>query len=171
MSCTAALPVTPGPEGLDFHGSIAFSIDHDCNAAKLILSCRTWSVMWPRFGGFTGRIWKSLLMGKPSKTNPNSVSQLDVLFLHIFALPAFRSRLWPEPQHLHNDQMTRTREVRKGEKFQDANSIQLMSASYTINRHRITRVWKAVVTATILISFCQPGLLRSNVAPSPRTLK
>ena len=44
-SCTAALPVTPGPEGLDLHGSIAFSIDHDCNAAKLILSYRTWSVM------------------------------------------------------------------------------------------------------------------------------
>lgn len=59
----------------------------------------------------------------------------------------------------------------KGKFFQDANSIQLMSASYTINRHRITRDWKAVVTATILISFCQPGLLRSNVAPSPRTLK
>ena len=70
--------------------------------------------------------------------------------------------------------MTRWLELwsaKRCEKFQDANSIQLMSASYTINRHRITRDWKAVVTATILISFCQPGLLRSNVAPSPRTLK
>ena len=126
---------------------------------------RIWGIYWSNLEiTVDGKTWK--------KQTPTQFHSWMFYLLPILALPAFRSRLWHEPQHLHNDQMTRTRkDAKRCEKFQDANSIQLMSASYTINRHRITRDWKAVVTATILISFCQPGLLRSNVAPSPRTLE
>ena len=78
---------------------------------KLILSYRTWSVMWPGFGGFTGRIWKSLLMGKTfqNKTPTQFHSWMPCLLS--------AQDFGPEPQHLHNDQMTQNCEVRKRGSF------------------------------------------------------